>query len=492
MKIKKIICPAVSVIGVCTLLTACGTVRLDPADYVEINVNGADGYGKVSLDVDYSDLEDDVIDALGDDSSKKERAAAMELADSVKFEITSDKLENLTNGDVIEISVDYDADDAKEDGNFMFKSDKFEYKVEDLKEAEEYDPFEGVDIKFTGFSPKGRYDIDTSGVKSDDISYYISYEVENAPETVANGDTITLRAECSNEELLLQEGYVLSPETKEFTVSGLEEGKTIDPFEGLVLDYKGIAPEVSVSFDTTGCDEFVRNNVDFRASQSGLSNGENVTVTASYSESKAEENGIVFTQEEKNYTIEGAPYYPSDDTDIDFTDLDNDFKDLIESKIAGENYYVGSLIHGRSLFKNVKSSDEYKITKIDITPVKKMYFVPKDNSTWIKDNHLVVWEIKVTAEKTGKSDGSTHDTVEVGKLASGTLLAETYIQNFAVNADGTLNYSEAENKNCTVYYTTINGAYWDDSLLTMTADTITEKWRSKNVGNYNITISDYE
>lgn len=492
MNIKKIILSAVSAAGICALMTGCGTVKLDPSDYVKVEVNGADGYGKVSLSVDYEDLEDDVIDALGDDSSKSERNEAASFADGIRFEVSSDKTENLTNGDVIEISVDYDEDDAKEDYNFLFKSETFEYKVEDLEEAEVYDPFEGVEITYSGFSPNGKYQVDTSGVKSSELSYYISYEVEGAPDRVANGDVLVLKAVTYNEDYYLELGYTISPDTKEFTVSGLEEGKVIDPFEGLVLEYKGISPDVSVNFDTTNCDEYVRNNVSFRASDSGLANGEKFTVTASYSEDKAEDNGIVISEDEKSYTVENAPYFITDDSTVDFSSLDSDFKDMVESKISGEGYYVGSIIRGKKLFSTVDSDDEYSITEIKITPKKQMFFNAKDTSNWLLNNHLIVWEIKVTAEKTKRSNGGTNDSVDVGKLASGTLLAETYIQNIAINSDGSLNYDEARDKQCKVYYTTQSGAYWDNSLLTMTVDTVAEKWRADNVGDFNVTITDCE
>lgn len=489
---KKKIAVSAAMLFAAAMLSACGAAKLDPSDYVDIDVKGANGYGRVEISKNYSDLRDDVSDAQGDDSSKKERARAEEFADSIEFEITSDN-ENLKNGDVVEISVVYDKDDAKE-YKVSFKSDSFKYKIEDLEDAEPLDPFEDLKVEFSGFSSKGRYDIDNSDVDSY-IRNQVYFYVEDAPEGLKNGDVLTVKADCDADSLL-NDGYVLTSDTKDFTVEGLEEAKVIDPFEGLVLEYNGIAPNVSVSFDMTGCDEYVRNNVDFYASERNLSNGEKVTVTASYSESKAEDNGIVMTADEKTYTVEGAPYYITNPEGIDFSSLDSDLKDMIESQISKSpaEYYVGGPVHGRSLFTTVKSNDEYTMKKITYTPVKVMFFNAKNSSNSIKNNHLVIWKITLTAEKTDRSDGKVHDTVEVGKTVSGDIYAETYIQNIAVNGDGSLNYDGARDKQCKVYYTNCWGAdyFWDDNLLTTNADTIAERWRSNNVADYNVTVSDGE
>ena len=108
---KKKIAVSAAMLFTAAMLSACGAAKLDPSDYVDIDVKGANGYGRVEISKNYSDLRDDISDAQGDDSSKKERARAEEFADSIEFEITSDN-ENLKNGDVVEISVVYDKADV--------------------------------------------------------------------------------------------------------------------------------------------------------------------------------------------------------------------------------------------------------------------------------------------------------------------------------------------------------------------------------------------
>ena len=237
---KKKILVLLALMCSCAAFTACGTTALDPEDYCEVEVKGANGYGKVSLSVDYSDLKDDIEDCLGDDSTKKERQKASEFADEIKFKVVSDQKDKLSNGDVIEVEVDYDQEDAKKDFKFKFKKDTFKYKVEDLDDAEELDAFEGLDIKYEGFSPSARYYLDNSNC-SDELRNYVYYEIVDGPERVGNGDTITVKAICYDEDRLLDEGYVLSADKKDFIVSGVEEGKIIDAFSDIKIEYTGIS-----------------------------------------------------------------------------------------------------------------------------------------------------------------------------------------------------------------------------------------------------------
>ncbi len=473
-------------------LSGCGTAKLDPEDYCNIEIKGADGYAKAYISNSYSDLEKDVAALQDKDKSELEIFGAAVFADLTEFEIVSDKTENLKNGDVLEIEVSYDKEKAKSDYGFVFSKDSFKYKVEGLEEAQPLNPFEDLKIEYIGFSPKAEYKLDTSDC-SDIVRSYVEFSCD--AETVANGDKLTVKATVKDEQRLLEnEGLVLSADSMDYDVSGIVEGKAIDPFEGLVLEYNGIAPNAKVSFNTTGCDDFVRNNVTFSASGNRFANGDNCKVTISYSSGKAEDNGVVFTQEEKSYTVSGVAEYPASDKDIDFSELDNDFKAALESELAKSNaeYYVGGIAHGRSFFTDVYSNDEYTITDIEYKPVKKIYFYAKDaSSSNIINNHFVIWEIVMTGEKTGNSDGSTHDDLEVGQTATVTLLADTYIQNFAVNEDGTLNTDEASKIKYDVYYKSAWGARYDKDVLNVTVDSICEKWRASNASSFNIEITDY-
>ncbi|MGN0641874.1 MAG: hypothetical protein ACI4JJ_01890 [Huintestinicola sp.] len=472
----------------CLLLGSCGVNKLNPEDFCEVSIEGAEGYAKASLVKKYSDLEIAATSNLSDKASDYDKISAALFADTIEFKIVSDKTTELKNGDVIEVEVNYNKDIAKNYG-FAFSKDSFKYKIKDLEEAQPLNVFEGLSISYSGYSPKASFTVDTSGC-SDIVRQYIRFDYENKP--VANGDTIEIKASASNEASLLSSGYVFSSETKEFIVSGVEEGKSIDPFNGLVLEYSGISPNASISFNTSECDDFVKNNVSFKAGNSYYANGDKVNVTISYSESKANENGVVFVQEEKTYDVSGLPEFLSGDEGIDFSSVDEEFKNSMESLLADDGFYKGATISGKHVLLDVRSDDEYVITSMEFIPVKKMFFSAKNNENKIQNNHLTVWNIVITAEKTGSgSKYSTHDDIEIGKTVSATYLGEAYIQNVAINGDRSLNLDATQKKNANVSYISANGIYWNSDNKNKTVDSICEKWRSQNAADFNITITDY-
>ncbi|MGN0665069.1 MAG: hypothetical protein ACI4KF_00940 [Huintestinicola sp.] len=478
---KKILIPLAAMCA-CAAFTACGVTTLDPQDFCDVDVRGANGYGKVSLSVDYSDLRDELEDCLGDDSTKKERQKASEFADTIKFKVISDKEDMLSNGDVIEVEIDYDEEDAKKDFKFRFKSNTFKYKVEDLDDAEDFDPFEGLTITYEGFSPNGRYQIDYSKC-SDMAKSNVNFEVVDSPERVANGDTITIKATCRNEEALLEEGYVLSADTKQFTVSGLEEGKVLDAFANIKIDYSGISPWAQASVDTSACEDYIKNNVTYRIENNGnIANGDNVLISIRYDESKAEQNGIVFAENEKTVVAEGVPVYLSTYDGVNISELDSQYYDFATQKLAKDNWYTGSTNKNINYLTG-DSYCGYTIEKFDIVPVKRILLTPKnfmDNST--KSYYSVIYRLDGKYVKTDKDRWCKCD-VEDGATVNPSFYIEVKTKNMAVNADGSINTDKMGSLD---YY-----IYWPkDSNYSVSLDTICESWRAKNASDYNVSITD--
>lgn len=465
------------------LLTGCGAEKFNPEDYCDVKVTGANGYAKADVSCSMY-LYTDIAELLGEKATARERAEALEAAGYVSFEIISDKTENLSNGDVIEIQVNFTKESAKDNGYFTFSKEKFKYKVKDLEDAIPLDPFDGLKIEYNGMSPKATVSLDSSDcdptVRS---AVYYSCDAE----AVANGDTITVKVEEKNEGALLKKGYTLALTSKDYTVSGVTEGKAMDPFEGLVLEYKGVSPKVKVSFDTKGCDEFVRNNVTFSATESGYANGEVCKVKISYSESKAEDNGIIFTEEEKSFNISGAPEYAAGIDAVDFKTIEEDGKAYIESRFADNGFYVGNTAQGKWLLEDVNSYDTYEITDISFKPVK-IYFASAKDSKSSKLNECdVIWEIKMTGKKTEKNRNSKDD-LDVGQSATIVYLASVYYENLAVTDGGKVSTDDLYINCNNLWY---RCAYYSNNLK-VTADSICEEWRAKYSKDWNIEIKDYE
>ena len=123
MSIKKQLMTCSAVLSICAVMTACGVDKLDPQEYCTVQVTGAEGYAKASLVTNYSGLELAATSNLDKKADEFDKLQAVFFANTIDFEITSEK-ENLKNGDVVEVSVVYNEDTAKEYG-FAFKKDSF-------------------------------------------------------------------------------------------------------------------------------------------------------------------------------------------------------------------------------------------------------------------------------------------------------------------------------------------------------------------------------
>lgn len=480
----KITAAAVLTAVLALLLTGCGAEKFDPEDYCDVTVTGANGYAKADVSCSMYFLAD-VVKSLGEKATTREQAEALEAAGYVSFEIISDKTENLSNGDVIEIKVNFARESAKDNGYFTFSKEKFKYKVKDLEDAIPLDPFDGLKIEYRGMSSKADVELNSFGcdpVIRDNVAFYCDAK------NVANGDTITVTAVEWGTDTLMKMGYVMALTSKDYVVSGLDEGKSLDPFEGLVLEYNGVSPKVWVSFDTKGCDEFVRNNVTFNATENSYANGENCVVQISYSESKAENNGIIFTQEEKSFDISGAPEYAAGIDAVDFKMLEEDGKAYVESKLANDNFYVGHTDTGGYFLEDIASYEKFEITDISFKPVK-IYFATSKDPKASKLNYCdVIWEIKLTSKKIKDAPYGKSSDLEIGQSTTSLFLASVYYENLAVTAGGKVSTDDLYMKcdhlweRCANYY----------NYLKLTPDSICEEWRAKNVKDWDIEIRDYE
>ncbi|MBE6778702.1 MAG: zinc ribbon domain-containing protein [Ruminococcaceae bacterium] len=234
-KKTRTICLA-SAIGVVVLVAAlilllCLGGRVNLADYVTAEVDGINGYGTVTYELDYDKL---LTDVLGEPPEMK----ASNYEELMEYAINAQQIRQdieimdiegnggFSNGDVAKIELAYTGDEF--DGTII--AGTFEYEVKDLEEGEAIDLFaeEAVTFAFEGVSGFGTCDIDKEYPESwcYDVNYTLSKE-----ENLKNGDVITVTATVENYEdnrmTMIRENKLL-PETatKELTVSGLTEYAT--------------------------------------------------------------------------------------------------------------------------------------------------------------------------------------------------------------------------------------------------------------------------
>lgn len=203
------------------MLTGC-TPKVDISEFITIECSGASGYGSVSAEVKEKEL---ILEIFGDDTEEKiekasdiskytEMLKGMEAVSNIKVNL--DKSENVSNGDKIKVTVTI-SDEDKDAIPASFTNLEYEYTVEGLKEAKKIDPFaeDVMRVEYQGVSPDSTLSV--TNVASESAIRAISYSLEERS-GLKNGDTVKIKAEYDEEDLL-EEGYVVTPEETSYTVA---------------------------------------------------------------------------------------------------------------------------------------------------------------------------------------------------------------------------------------------------------------------------------
>lgn len=217
---------------------------------------------------------------------------------------------------------------------------------------------EYVNVTYNGLNSKGTaaVDIDFDAMenflideKADDkdnlqrlleLGSSISCELDKA-EDLSNGDKVVVSIKW-DDEIAEKYNLAFSGKTKEFEVTGLEEGKVIDLFQDISLEYSEISPNAKVTVCNTSKDSFV-SGIRFTVEKSsGIANGDEIKVTASVSATDAEKEGYIIEETEKVFIAEGIDEYATEYAQIDAETLEKikaQSTDLIDAALADEYYY---------------------------------------------------------------------------------------------------------------------------------------------------------
>lgn len=282
MKMGKKIWSAVgSIILVCILmLTGCSNKRtLDFKEITNIQFSGLNGKGTVSISENGKIYEDaDFLEQLyPDNSSKKAKEKLTDLLNDVKY--TFSKETELSNGDEITVKLEYDNDKIKKD-EITVKNKEFTVTVSGLAEGTAIDPFEGLQVTYSGLSGKGYAVFDSSNC-NEFVQEYVTFGYTK--ENLSNGDIVTVSANYSN-EIAEEQFIIIENETKEFTV------------------------------------------------------------TAVYNEYDAEEYGFIVKTDSKKYTVKNQPEYVTSLDGLDLKGLQAELDDKLTVMTAankGDTYFAG-------------------------------------------------------------------------------------------------------------------------------------------------------
>lgn len=207
----------------CTLLvclTACGGVKLDFQEFIDLSYSGLNTNGKAELNIDKKELGVYL---------RKMDISLMDseyFASSVKTEI--DTTEQLSNGDEIVVTVSFDEGLAKQ-FDLNIPTNELKYKVSGLTEGKRVDIFENVNILYEGVSSQATAKVQNNWkdefLSKLEIDVYImeGKDIYSSASDLNNGDSIVMTLSLSVLTTLEENGYIPEKESKRVKVNGLPE-----------------------------------------------------------------------------------------------------------------------------------------------------------------------------------------------------------------------------------------------------------------------------
>ena len=198
-------------------------------DYISVEYNGYETAGTAYVDFDETGFSEAVIKTQGkklknvkslDDLDWSDLTDLMgssnwDLIDSITFDVKPDS--DLSNGDVVTVTASWNEDYEKKAGVKILSKEQ-EFTVEGLEEVKEVDPFEDIEVTFSG-TPPYVYPNWTNN-SDDDYLRYLWFNFEDY-DSLDVGDTVTLTVDES-EENALANGYKFTQTSKEYIVSGVD------------------------------------------------------------------------------------------------------------------------------------------------------------------------------------------------------------------------------------------------------------------------------
>ena len=206
-------------------LCGCGKTKIDLNSYMNVECTGYDSFGKADADFDYESFVEDFEDTEMMTKAGKEaddglrdmaglmglgRSDAAMLAMYIKGAF--DKPDGLSNGDTVTYSWDLDEDEIYERFNCKLIYSDITVEVDGLEPIGVFDPFEGLQVSFTGTAPYGQVNLSSNRSSEGNLTFNID-KVSN----LSNGDEVTISVEY--DEQYMAESYHAIPERDSMTVT---------------------------------------------------------------------------------------------------------------------------------------------------------------------------------------------------------------------------------------------------------------------------------
>ena len=236
-KVCSMVGAAALVLVASTTVSGCSGGKINLNDYMTVEFTGYDTVGKAAINFDSDQFLYDVAEKTSNKKIKKlmksediedldDLGSAFELMmylEDLDVDYSLDKTSGLSNGDEVTLTWDVDEEELKEDYGIKVKYTNETYTVSDLEAVETFDPFEYVDVVYTGIDPNGQASVNVT--TNNELTNALNFSLD-ASSNLKNGDTITVTADSyygNDTAAYFAENYgkIPSPTTKEYTVEGL-------------------------------------------------------------------------------------------------------------------------------------------------------------------------------------------------------------------------------------------------------------------------------
>ena len=212
-----------AVLALTIMLTACGRKTIVIKDYVTFEASGFNTAGKLKYKFEGEKLIEDNLDVFGLDTTDGFAALSVLANLDKHLKGSLDREDGLSNGDQVTFHwKTADVEELEEKYDASFELNDISYTVSGLQEAQQFDPFDYLEIAYDGISPKATVRLTPdSKIPVSGISFTADRKSD-----LANGDTITVSFGKESESVkdrCFQLGYIPTQTEKSFTVEGLSE-----------------------------------------------------------------------------------------------------------------------------------------------------------------------------------------------------------------------------------------------------------------------------
>lgn len=300
----------------------------------------------------------------------------------------------------------------------------FVYKITSNTVIDLADVYE---VKFSGLNKEGTAEIILNEQEMESISYKlyeesemselihyfteIEYEITPA-EGLSNGDEIKVVAKYIHDSFE-KSNFKFKNIEQTIKVEGLIEPQEIDVFEGLKVEYRGRSPYIICSFDKSDCSDFVKEFVEFTATENYYAIDDTVNVIAEYDYDDCVEKAVKVIKDETEYIAESKEAYIDSIENVDLSKVHEAIaKQLQLEYSAADELFCGVELGWTNHITGVKEENY----------VDEVFMTLKEIETYDEETPYNIYgkyyRIKIGVEHRSRGNESTFDTeVDVLLLA---------------------------------------------------------------------------